>query len=607
MVSNTLQAIEGPGDAELISAVRGGDIHAYGQLFERHVDSARRLARQLVSPGDVDDLVSDAFAKVLVVLQRGGGPDIAFRAYLLTAVRRLRVDRFRAAAKVQVTDDMEAFHPGVPFRDTAVEGFENAAAARAFASLPERWQAVLWHTEVEGQKPADVAVLLGMTPNSVSALAYRAREGLRQAFLTQHASELDDDTCRWTHEHLGAYVRGGLSRRDTGKVEDHVKECRTCAAIYLELTEVNSNLSGVLAPLLLGGFAAAYVASGTTSAGVGAGIGVLAGRVRDLVLSNAPVAAAAGVATTALITGAVFVAVQNNDNSQLSSPEMPLGPLATSSSRTPGPTGTLDAGTGFARSPGALGSETAGPGDAPDGTVIDLPTGDPSTDPSVGTGDPTDDGSDDPTAGPSDEPSDKPSDKPTKTPTNSPTTAPTTTAPTSDPTVGPTLGPTVGPTLGPTLDPTIGPTENPTTGPTDDPTGNPTDDPTEEPTEEPTVDPTNLPPSLAVSATRSCFVIFCEIDVAVIGVPTNVEGVLNARVNRLAGLVQLKTDDDRCARVEEEDGVDRLADGSIQNIRCTVSPNPDIYTFTALHVPGSTLTFRVTVGDGQATDTVTFD
>ena len=42
---------------------------------------------------------------------------------------------------------------------------------------------VLWHTEVEGQRPAEVAPLLGMSPNSVSALAYRAREGLRQAFV----------------------------------------------------------------------------------------------------------------------------------------------------------------------------------------------------------------------------------------------------------------------------------------------------------------------------------------------------------------------------------------------------------------------------------------
>ena len=140
----------------------------------------------------------------------------------------------------------------MPFRDTAVEGFESAAAARAFASLPERWQLVLWHTEVEGQKPAEVAPLLGMTANSVSALAYRAREGLRQAYLSMHAQDVDEDACARTRAALGGYVRGGLSRRDGARVEQHLEECRRCAAIYLELTEVNSRLGALLAPLLLG-------------------------------------------------------------------------------------------------------------------------------------------------------------------------------------------------------------------------------------------------------------------------------------------------------------------------------------------------------------------
>jgi DNA-directed RNA polymerase specialized sigma24 family protein len=43
--------------------------------------------------------------------------------------------------------------------------------------LPERWQAVLWHTEIEGSRPAEVASLLGLTANGVAALGYRAREG----------------------------------------------------------------------------------------------------------------------------------------------------------------------------------------------------------------------------------------------------------------------------------------------------------------------------------------------------------------------------------------------------------------------------------------------
>jgi hypothetical protein len=201
----------------------------------------------------------------------------------------------------------------VPFRDTAVEGFENGAAARAFASLPERWQAVLWHTEVEDQKPAEVAVLLGMSANSVSALAYRAREGLRQAFLTMHLQELEDDACAWTHQNLGAYVRNGISRRDAAKVEQHLTECRRCTALYLELTEVNSNLSGLLAPLLLGGAAAAYVGSAAGVAALKGALVMLLDRTKDFVVTHAPATATAGVAAAVAVGGGVFMAIDGDD------------------------------------------------------------------------------------------------------------------------------------------------------------------------------------------------------------------------------------------------------------------------------------------------------
>src|SRR3954454_11842998 len=294
VVSVSLSRVDGPGDAELIAAVRGGDVDAYGELFARHVDAARRLAGQLAGPGDADDLVSDAFAKVLTVLQRGGGPDLAFRAYLLTAVRRLHVDRIRSGSRLRPVDDLTPFDPGLPFQDTAVEGCDNAAAARAFASLPERWQMVLWHTEVEQQKPADIAPLLGMSANSVSALAYRAREGLRQAFMNQHAVDPDDVDCAWTRDHLGAYIRGGLSRRDATRVDDHIEGCRACAAVYLELTEVNSGLAGLLAPLLLGTAGLGYLTSGS---GTGTAAGLTA--AKTWVAAHASLTAVGGAAVTA--------------------------------------------------------------------------------------------------------------------------------------------------------------------------------------------------------------------------------------------------------------------------------------------------------------------
>ncbi len=263
----------GPGDAELIAAVRAGDVSAYGLLSARHVEAARRLARQLVPAADVDDLVADAFAQVLGVLQGGGGPDVAFRAFLLTVLRSAAVDGHRFASPLQPSDDVEATEPGVLFRDTTAAGVENAAAssaavansaavnaARAFAALPEPWQMVLWHTEVEGQEPAEVAPLLGMSTSSVGALAHRAREGLQETLLAQHGADIETDTCRWARQNMGDYVRGATSRRDNSRMKAHLDGCAACTGVFLGLKQANSNLAAVIAPLLLGGAAAAYVA-----------------------------------------------------------------------------------------------------------------------------------------------------------------------------------------------------------------------------------------------------------------------------------------------------------------------------------------------------------
>ncbi|HEY2176836.1 MAG TPA: sigma-70 family RNA polymerase sigma factor, partial [Mycobacteriales bacterium] len=246
---------------------------AYGQLWERHADAARNLARQLTrSDADTDDLVAEAFARVLDVLRSGGGPETAFRPYLLTTVRNTFYDKTRRDRRLTLSDDMDEHDPGVPFDDTALSGLESTLAARAFARLPERWQTVLWHTEVEGAEPADVAPLLGLSPNAVSALAYRAREGLRQAYLQVHLSTATDRSCQITVENLGAWTRNGLARRDAVRVERHLSGCADCRALADELLDINSGLRGIIAPLVLGApLVAGYLKASKASAGSGAG------------------------------------------------------------------------------------------------------------------------------------------------------------------------------------------------------------------------------------------------------------------------------------------------------------------------------------------------
>ena len=75
-------------DAELITSSRAGSDAAFAVLYNRHAAAARSAARSLgASRADVDDLVSEAFTRVLSALRRGAGPEVAFRPYLMTCVR----------------------------------------------------------------------------------------------------------------------------------------------------------------------------------------------------------------------------------------------------------------------------------------------------------------------------------------------------------------------------------------------------------------------------------------------------------------------------------------------------------------------------------------
>lgn len=249
-------------DAELITRARTADAAAQSALYERHTSAANALARQISrNHADADDLVAEAFAKVFGVIGRGGGPDVAFRPYLLTTVRRLAYDRTSREQRVTPAEDPTEGAPGTPFSDTALLALDQTLVATAFRQLPERWQAVLWHVEVEQRSPVEVGEILGIRPNAVSALAYRAREGLRRAYLQAHISSDLPPKCRRVAGHLGTYVRGGLASREKQVVDDHLDECERCRALYAELADVNDGMRRVIAPMVLGPFAAAYTAA----------------------------------------------------------------------------------------------------------------------------------------------------------------------------------------------------------------------------------------------------------------------------------------------------------------------------------------------------------
>jgi RNA polymerase sigma factor (sigma-70 family) len=257
------EAVDGPGDAVLIAAVRRGDTAAYGVLYERHLAAARRAAVSLAATtAEREDLVAEAFTRVLRVLRAGYGPTEAFRAYLFVTMRNVACTATRRGVELALYADV----PDAASVDELGHRLHGNLAADAFASLPERWRMVLWHTQVEGESPAAIAPLFGMTPNSVAALAYRAREGLRQAYLEQYLPTVPRRDCRAIAAQLAGWVRHGFSAHKMRRIAAHLDQCADCRELADDLAKINDGLRGLLAPILLGApLAAAYTSAAASS------------------------------------------------------------------------------------------------------------------------------------------------------------------------------------------------------------------------------------------------------------------------------------------------------------------------------------------------------
>ncbi|MDT8910348.1 sigma-70 family RNA polymerase sigma factor [Amycolatopsis sp. PS_44_ISF1] len=248
----------------LLQRLRSGEDAAFGELFELHAAAVRRLARSLAADrSEAEDITAETFFRVLQALRRGSGPRDYVRAYLLTVARRVSWEWHGARRDVPVTDDELTFRAGAG-ADTPARTAEHTLITTAFTSLPERWRTVLWQTEVEGEQPAMVAPHFGLSANATAALARRARQGLRAAYLQAHLSvNQGPDSCRTVVEKLGGFTAGSVTGAEAQRIKAHLLGCPSCRATQDELREVCSSLrahAGVIVlalPALAGGLGGA--------------------------------------------------------------------------------------------------------------------------------------------------------------------------------------------------------------------------------------------------------------------------------------------------------------------------------------------------------------
>ncbi|WP_225440356.1 sigma-70 family RNA polymerase sigma factor [Amycolatopsis eburnea] len=309
--------VDGPSDAALIEAVRGGDIAAFGRLYDRHLGAARRVAAAIAADeAERDDLIAEGFTRVLRILRSGEGPDEDFRPYLLTTIRNTMISWRRRDSAVSLVAEVPDVLPGEGSDEPVGSRLHATVAADAFASLPERWRTVLWRTEIDGDSPARIAADIGMTPNGVAALAYRAREGLRQAYLDQHVPAARRRNCKVVSAQLARYVRDGIGDHKAHRITAHLDRCADCRELAGGLRQLNQELPATIIPLILGVPVVSQWLSATgslASSGAAASAGTSA-------LSWAT-AAKVAAASAALVTTVTIGASTSADVPPLSGPD----------------------------------------------------------------------------------------------------------------------------------------------------------------------------------------------------------------------------------------------------------------------------------------------
>ncbi|WP_143822650.1 sigma-70 family RNA polymerase sigma factor, partial [Mycetocola reblochoni] len=248
-------------DEALVAASRRDDSTAYAELWSRHYAAGMTVARSSSSTIDPEDLVQEAFTRIYRALLAGGGPRGAFRPYLFTTVRNTAAS-WGSARKDSAVDMLDMLEDPRSTEEASASALDQSLTVRAFRTLPTRWQEVLWYGEVEGLSPARIAPLLGMRANAVAALAYRAREGLRQAWIQAHIAEVPaDSACHWTISRVGKYARGKLNGTELTAFNAHLVDCARCTLVAEEASHVSSRIALVLLPITVGvGGSGAYLA-----------------------------------------------------------------------------------------------------------------------------------------------------------------------------------------------------------------------------------------------------------------------------------------------------------------------------------------------------------
>ena len=168
-------------DSKLIARAQGGEVEAFGELYQRYLDLIYRYIRVRVAEDRIaEDLTEVVFLRSFEVLGRYKERGRPFSAFLYQVARNLLVDHYRQRKEEVSIEDANQMAASAPAVDEQVIQSERIREiGHALTSLPPDYQEVIRLRVILALSTADVAAWMNRSEGAIRVLLHRALTTLR--------------------------------------------------------------------------------------------------------------------------------------------------------------------------------------------------------------------------------------------------------------------------------------------------------------------------------------------------------------------------------------------------------------------------------------------
>lgn len=227
-----------PTDAELLTAIRGGDAAATATLLERHAGAVLRYARSLCrDPVEADDVAQEALISAARALP-GLRADAALGPWLYAVTRSHCRRAHRRTARAPFTAAPAVEPSGsTPDPEGIASGTELSAALElAIRGLEPRIREVVVLRDVEGLTAPEVAEALNLELATVKTRLHRGRAAIRARLAPLLAPSPERQaSCPEVVERFSRYLEGEVGPAECERIHAHVDQCPSCNAACASL------------------------------------------------------------------------------------------------------------------------------------------------------------------------------------------------------------------------------------------------------------------------------------------------------------------------------------------------------------------------------------